>query len=204
MALRSIRVKIMLIGSLSSLLLMILALVTSYLLYYKGTKNEYLNNIDSVIDQMRYDLNEDNYAKDVKRVKEYILDNYTTEIPKFNDQVEERDFYRNHYSQLYPATNGMMGFSQITGQYTNVLSFLKSASIASNSRVYLCITDWDKNEIIYLSDSLDDDDNLYYYSGKSYDFTRRLEFKKGEIGCSIDTLYKISVVLNTRIDKFFE
>ena len=40
--------------------------------------------------------------------------------------------------------------------------------------------------------------------GKSYDFTRRLEFKKGEIGCSLDTLYKISVVLNTRIDKFFE
>ena len=40
--------------------------------------------------------------------------------------------------------------------------------------------------------------------GVSYDFLRRLEFKKGEIGCSIDTLYKISVVLNTRIDKFFE
>ncbi len=40
--------------------------------------------------------------------------------------------------------------------------------------------------------------------GLSYDFVRRLEFKKGKIGCSIDTLYKISVVLNTRIDKFFE
>ena len=40
--------------------------------------------------------------------------------------------------------------------------------------------------------------------GVSYDFTRRLEFTKGKIGCSIDTLYKISVVLNTRIDKFFE
>ena len=40
--------------------------------------------------------------------------------------------------------------------------------------------------------------------GKSYDFTRRLEFKQGEVGCSIDTLYKISIVLNTRIDKFFE
>lgn len=39
---------------------------------------------------------------------------------------------------------------------------------------------------------------------KSYDFVRRLEFKKGEVGCSIDTLYKISIVLNTRIDKFFE
>ncbi len=39
---------------------------------------------------------------------------------------------------------------------------------------------------------------------KSYDFTRRLEFKKGEVGCSIDTLYRISVVLNTSIEKFFE
>ena len=40
--------------------------------------------------------------------------------------------------------------------------------------------------------------------GVSYDFLRRLEYRKGEVGCSIDTLYKISVVLNTRIDKFFE
>lgn len=37
----------------------------------------------------------------------------------------------------------------------------------------------------------------------SYDFLRRLEFKKGKIGCSLWTLYKISVVLDTRIDKFF-
>ena len=40
--------------------------------------------------------------------------------------------------------------------------------------------------------------------GKSYDFVRRLEFKNGEVGCSIDTLYKISVIVKTRIDKFFE
>jgi len=40
--------------------------------------------------------------------------------------------------------------------------------------------------------------------GLSYDFIRRLEFKKGKVGCSIDTLYKISVVLNTKIDKFFK
>lgn len=40
--------------------------------------------------------------------------------------------------------------------------------------------------------------------GRSYDFVRRLEFKKGEIGCSIDTLYKISVVLGQPVGKFFE
>lgn len=40
--------------------------------------------------------------------------------------------------------------------------------------------------------------------GKSYDFIRRLEYKKGQIGCSIDTLYKISIVLNVSIDKFFK
>lgn len=40
--------------------------------------------------------------------------------------------------------------------------------------------------------------------GKSYDFVRRLEFKKGEIGCSLDTLYRISIVLNQPMGKFFE
>lgn len=40
--------------------------------------------------------------------------------------------------------------------------------------------------------------------GKSYDFIRRIEYKKGEVGCSIDTLYKISVVLGVTMDKLFE
>lgn len=40
--------------------------------------------------------------------------------------------------------------------------------------------------------------------GKSYDFVRRLEFKKGEVGCSMTTLYKISVVLNQPMGNFFE
>jgi len=39
---------------------------------------------------------------------------------------------------------------------------------------------------------------------KSYDFVRRLEYKKGSVGCSIDTLYRISVVLNVSMDKFFK
>ena len=40
--------------------------------------------------------------------------------------------------------------------------------------------------------------------GRSYDFIRRLEYKKGAVGCSIETLYKISVVLGLTMDKFFE
>lgn len=40
--------------------------------------------------------------------------------------------------------------------------------------------------------------------GRSYDFIRRLEFKQGDIGCSLDTLYKISVVLQQPMSKFFE
>lgn len=40
--------------------------------------------------------------------------------------------------------------------------------------------------------------------GRSYDFVRRLEFKKGKIGCSIDTLYKISIVLGEPVGSFFE
>ena len=40
--------------------------------------------------------------------------------------------------------------------------------------------------------------------GKSYDFIRRIEYKKGTVGCSVDTLYRISVVLGITMDKLFE
>lgn len=40
--------------------------------------------------------------------------------------------------------------------------------------------------------------------GRSYDFIRRLEYKKGAVGCSVDTLYRISVVLGITMDKLFE
>ena len=39
---------------------------------------------------------------------------------------------------------------------------------------------------------------------KSCDFIRILEYKKREIGCSIDTLYKISIVLGVTMEKFLE
>lgn len=40
--------------------------------------------------------------------------------------------------------------------------------------------------------------------GLSYDFVRRLEFKKGEIGCSLETLYKILVVLGQPMYRFLK
>lgn len=40
--------------------------------------------------------------------------------------------------------------------------------------------------------------------GKSYDFIRRIEYKKGSIGCSVDTQYRLSVVLGISMDKLFE
>lgn len=40
--------------------------------------------------------------------------------------------------------------------------------------------------------------------GKSYDFKRRIEYKKGSIGCLVDTLYRISVVLGISMYKLFE
>lgn len=40
--------------------------------------------------------------------------------------------------------------------------------------------------------------------GISADYIRRFETQEGREGISIKTLYKISTVLNTSIDKFFE
>ena len=40
--------------------------------------------------------------------------------------------------------------------------------------------------------------------GVSNDFLRRFEVTKGKEGISLTTLYKISVVLNVTMDKFFQ
>lgn len=47
-------------------------------------------------------------------------------------------------------------------------------------------------------------EKLAYYTGLSNEFVRRVESSKGKRGYSINSIYKISVVLGVRIDKFFE
>lgn len=47
-------------------------------------------------------------------------------------------------------------------------------------------------------------EELAFYTDLSNDFIRRIESEKGKRGVSLKTLYKISVVLETPINKFFE
>lgn len=47
-------------------------------------------------------------------------------------------------------------------------------------------------------------EELAFYTNLSNDFIRRIESEKGKRGVSLKTLYKISVVLETQINKFFE
>lgn len=47
-------------------------------------------------------------------------------------------------------------------------------------------------------------EELAFYTDLSNDFIRRIECEKGRRGVSLKTLYKISVVLEIPINKFFE
>lgn len=47
-------------------------------------------------------------------------------------------------------------------------------------------------------------EELAYYTGLSNEFIRRVETSNGLRGYSINSIYKISVVLDVRIDKFFD
>lgn len=47
-------------------------------------------------------------------------------------------------------------------------------------------------------------EELAFYTDLSNDFIRRIESEKGKRGVSLKTLYKISIVLETPINKFFE
>ena len=47
-------------------------------------------------------------------------------------------------------------------------------------------------------------EELAFYTNLSNEFIRRIESSNGKRGVSLKTLYKISIVLETSIDKFFE
>ncbi|MCB6608454.1 helix-turn-helix transcriptional regulator [[Clostridium] symbiosum] len=47
-------------------------------------------------------------------------------------------------------------------------------------------------------------EELAFYTDLSNDFIRRIESENGKRGVSLYTLYKISIVLETSIEKFFE
>lgn len=61
-----------------------------------------------------------------------------------------------------------------------------------------------KNIIKYRKEKGFTQEKLAYYTGLSNEFVRRVESSKGKRGYSINSIYKISIVLNVRIDKFFE
>lgn len=61
-----------------------------------------------------------------------------------------------------------------------------------------------KNIIKYRKEKGFTQEKLAYYTGLSNEFVRRVESSNGKRGYSINSFYKISVVLGVRIDKFFE
>ena len=56
---RSIRFKILLIGAVSTILMMTTAIIVSYFLYYKGARQQFLKKVDNAIEQVTYDLGRD-------------------------------------------------------------------------------------------------------------------------------------------------
>lgn len=47
-------------------------------------------------------------------------------------------------------------------------------------------------------------EELALYTDRSFEFIRRIESEKGKRGCSIETLWRISVVLEVSMDNLFE
>ena len=169
---RSIRFKILLIGAVSTILMMTTAIIVSYFLYYKGARQQFLKKVDNAIEQVTYDLGRDDINSELTAVREYIIENYTEEEKVFETFDDKKTYYKEKYSQLYPAGSGSFGFSRLTGDFITVVSYLKSEAIATNSTVYFCIVDWENYNLIYLADSRDGTDVEYYLPGESYNFKK--------------------------------
>ena len=169
---RSIRFKILLIGAISTILMMAISIIVSYFLYYKGARQQFLKKVDNAIEQVTFDIGREDINSELTAVREYIIENYTNENKQFETFDDKKTYYKDKYSQLYPAGSGSFGFSRLTGDFITVVSYLKSEAIATSSTVYFCIVDWKNYNLIYLADSRDGTDVEYYLPGESYNFKK--------------------------------
>lgn len=170
-----IRLKIIIIGAISTFLMMVLALILSMFMYYNNAKGVLLDSVDNVIEEFDADVKNDSGIIDsIRNIRDYVLSNYDSSeaLPTFESEEAKKAYYYEKNRDLYPANPGLIGFSALKGQFQEVLSELKSKAIASGSIVYIGYTDTSNNtnRIVYLADSRDDDKAVgFYYPGLYYD-----------------------------------
>ncbi|MBP5408159.1 MAG: hypothetical protein J6Y42_03370, partial [Bacilli bacterium] len=171
----SIRLKIIILGAIVSLLITVVAGLSSILIYYKESVKHFENSIVNVLDNICNEIDtKDKYDEFIKTLKKRISNVYESDPdePEFSSFSEKEEYYKTKYQFLYPK-QGSFGLSldDLTLR-NNFLEFqtrlLDANNFARVKSVYISFYDEARNRIVFLVDSRHGDETEEYYLPGSY------------------------------------
>ncbi len=154
----SIRTKIILLGSITSFLLISIALLISFFVYQNKAYSQLDKNVDKSVHEIKYNLGDSavNFLKmAVGEIDEAAK--ITPDDPVMNTYSEKLDYYTKKYGFIYPGTGGF-GLSYqkaaIRNAYMDISSDLKSAIVSSGGKsAFIGYIPENADRIYYLADA---------------------------------------------------
>lgn len=155
---RSIRTKIILLGSITSFLLISIALLISCLVYQNRAYMQLDKNVDKSVHEIKYNLDTDSvsFLKDsIARIEEKM--ETSPDDPEMDTYEEKLEYYTHKFDYIYPSTGGLgLSYQKATyrNQYMDLSSDLKSAVVSSGGKAaFIGYISEEKDRIYYLADS---------------------------------------------------
>ncbi len=154
----SIRTKIILLGSITSFLLIGFALLISFFVYQNKAYNQLDKNVDKSVHEIKYNLDAAAVSflnESWGRIEEVIKTN--PDDPAMDTYTEKFDYYTNKFNYIYPSSGGL-GLSYQKARYRNsymdISNDLKSAVVSSGGKTaFIGYITPDSNRMHYLVDS---------------------------------------------------
>ena len=160
---KSIRTKIILLGSITSFLLISIALIISFFVYQNKAYNQLDKNVDKSVHEIKYNLSSDNVSflnEMIAKINEVIDEK--PDDPQMSTYQEKLDYYTQKYDFIYPSSGGF-GLSYQKAAYRNnymdISGDLKSAIVSSGGKgAFIGYIPDDKSRMYYLVDAFFDFD----------------------------------------------
>ena len=154
---RSIRTKIILLGSITSFLLISIALLISCLVYQNKAYLQLDKNVDKSVHEIKYNLDTDSvsFLKDsIARIEEKM--ETSPDDPEMDTYEEKLEYYSHKFDYIYPSTGLGLSYQKAAyrNQYMDLSSDLKSAVVSSGGKAaFIGYISEEKDRIYYLADS---------------------------------------------------
>lgn len=186
----SVQKKLILIGSLISLMFFLVSYSISFFIFQDYSRNNFINSIDNSIAEVEHAIGDTDSLNQMREIVSLFYDRYLEHMndeKNFENIDEEIDYYTSIYSEIYPSKSGLdmsLYKLKLKTDYLEISSQLANAAIsAGGNAAYAGILidpsiSNDKGRFLYLFDSKF---RFNDYSGEGHPFGSDYKLKDSDL-----------------------